>query len=124
MKERRVFENIAKLIKSKRRTLSPRVSQQGLSYKLGYKNGQFISNIERGLCSVPLRSLSSICDVLDVSKEELRETLLKDYAETIDNYFAEVESANAAGTIVETSEKKKELSDLNGNFEFRSSLVF
>merc|ERR1712003_425923 len=88
-KEKREFDNIATLIRAKRRSLSPKVSQQDLSYKLGYKNGQFISNIERGLCSVPLRSLGTICDVLDVSRQELKETLLKDYAQTIDNYFAE-----------------------------------
>ncbi|EPZ51897.1 hypothetical protein M902_2329 [Bacteriovorax sp. BAL6_X] len=124
MKERRVFENIAELIKVKRRSLSPKVSQQGLSYRLGYKNGQFISNIERGLCSVPLRSLNTVCSVLKVSKEELKEVLLKDYEQTIDNYFAEAALQEQASASVEardasaTSDK-----ELKGNFEFASSLV-
>lgn len=122
MKEKRVFDNIAKLIKLKRRALSPKVSQQGLSYRLGYKNGQFISNIERGLCSVPLRSLNSICKVLKVSKEELRETLLRDYAETIDNYFAEVELEEGhSRSSIEAS--NKEGSEIKRNFEFASNYV-
>ncbi|AYF45222.1 MULTISPECIES: helix-turn-helix domain-containing protein [Halobacteriovorax] len=120
MKEKRVFENIAKLIKQRRRSLSPKVSQQGLSYRLGYKNGQFISNIERGLCSVPLRSLNSICDVLKVSKEELRETLLKDYAETIDNYFAEAEGEQEESSQRVSSDNGKEI---KRNFEFASNYV-
>ncbi len=127
MKEKRVFESIAKLIRVKRRSLSPKVSQQGLSYKLGYKNGQFISNIERGLCSVPLRSLGSICEVLNVSKEELRETLLKDYADTIDNYFAEAQAqedlAAANKTQLEASEQE-DGSRPKVNFEFARNLVF
>ncbi|MFG1499564.1 hypothetical protein ABMA70_05085 [Halobacteriovorax sp. XZX-3] len=122
MKERRVFENIAELIRVKRRSLSPKVSQQGLSYRLGYKNGQFISNIERGLCSVPLRSLNTVCSVLKVSKEELKEVLLKDYEQTIDNYFAEA-AQEEASTIVEARDASSKDKERKGNFEFASSLV-
>lgn len=121
MKENRAFDNIAQLIKEKRRRLTPKVSQQGLSYRLGYKNGQFISNIERGLCSVPLRSLNSICEVLKVSKEELKQTLLDDYAKTIDNYFEEEEELAAKDDAESTSLGSK---DSKRNFEFSSTLVY
>jgi hypothetical protein len=53
----------------------------------GYKNGQFISNVERGLCNVPLKMMKKISEVLDISPEELKAAILKDHEETLTNYF-------------------------------------
>ena len=83
----RSFKNIAELIKEKRLRHPKRFSQKELSLLLGYKNGQFISNVERGLCSVPLKSFKSVTTILEISKEELKTAILKDYEQTFVNYF-------------------------------------
>jgi hypothetical protein len=86
------FSNIASVIKTYRlRKLSDDgrrpISQTQLSEVIGYRNGQFISNVERGLCSVPLKKLSLICDVLNVPKKVIAEALIKDYQDDINHFF-------------------------------------
>ncbi len=83
----RSFKNIAKLIRTKRINHPKNLSQSDLSQMLGYKNGQFISNVERGLCNVPLKMLKKISDVLDIEHRELKEAILRDNEETLDNFF-------------------------------------
>ncbi len=77
------FQNIAQLIRKYRHKTD--LSQTDLSVKLNYKNGQFISNVERGLCSVPLKTLKQIAEVLSIPSSELRDAMLQDYALDIDN---------------------------------------
>ena len=83
----RCFENIAKLIRARRLEHSKGYSQSELSHLLGYKNGQFISNVERALCNVPLKMLKRVSEVLDISPEELKESILLDNAQTLDNFL-------------------------------------
>lgn len=83
----RSFNNIATLIKSKRLTHPKGYSQSELSNMLGYKNGQFISNVERALCNIPLKMLTRVCEVLDIAPKELKDAILKDHDETLDNYL-------------------------------------
>ena len=83
----RSFEHIANLIRSKRLSHPKGFSQSELSNLLGYKNGQFISNVERGLCSIPLKMLSKVCQILDIEQDDMKEALLKDLQRTIDNYM-------------------------------------
>ncbi len=83
----RSFENISQLIRQKRLEHHKHYSQAELSQILGYKNGQFISNVERGLCSIPLKMLKRVAQVLDISPMELRESLLADFHNTLDEYF-------------------------------------
>ena len=83
----RSFKNIAKLIRTKRTDHPKKYSQSELSMTLGYKNGQFISNVERGLCSIPLKMLAKVCVVLDINYDDIKKELLKDFEETINNYF-------------------------------------
>ncbi len=98
----RYFGNIAKLIKEARLKHPKRYSQTELSAKLGYKNGQFISNIERGLCSVPVKSLALLVETLNLDSRELKEALLKDMEKTLENYMAqgetELQADSRAGT--------------------------
>lgn len=98
----RSFDHVAKLIKEKRMSHSKSYSQSELSQLLGYKNGQFISNVERGLCNVPLKMLSRISSILNIQKEELKDAILADHAETIDNYFklGEGQVGSSATTVV------------------------
>ncbi len=83
----RCFKNIALLIRTKRMNHTKGYSQSELSHLLGYKNGQFISNVERALCSIPLKMLKRVSEVLDITPEELRAAILKDQEETLNNYL-------------------------------------
>lgn len=85
------FKHIAELVKEKRVAHPARLSQADLSNKLGYKNGQFISNVERGLCSIPLKSLANFCEILDIPKQELMHTMLKDLEATLENHLKEAQ---------------------------------
>ena len=81
------FKHVAVLIRTKRLQHPDFLSQAELSLRLGYKNGQFISNVERGMCNVPLKMLKKISIVLNINTEELKAALLKDHEETLTNYF-------------------------------------
>lgn len=83
----RSFKNIATLVRTKRIGHPKNYSQSDLSLLLGYKNGQFISNVERGLCNVPLKMMKKISEVLDINPDELKAAILKDHEETLTNYF-------------------------------------
>jgi len=83
----RCFDNIAKLIKTKRSAHPKNYSQSELSRLLGYKNGQFISNVERALCNIPLKMLTRVCDILNISPGELKDAMLADYRETLENFL-------------------------------------
>ncbi len=83
----RTFENVAKLIKEKRMSHPKAYSQSELSNLLGYKNGQFISNVERALCSVPLKMLGRVSEVLDISLDEVKLAVMKDYENTLEFYM-------------------------------------
>ena len=83
----RTFKNIASLVRKKRTNHPNSYSQTELSLLLGYKNGQFISNVERGKCSIPLKSLRSISRALDINPEELKEAMIKDYSDTISKFI-------------------------------------
>ena len=76
---------IGKLIKESREASNPVVSQSKLSSELGYRNGQFISNVERGICSIPLDKVKKVADVLSIDAEEIKEALVEDYKSKIDN---------------------------------------
>ncbi|MBD66585.1 MAG: hypothetical protein CME62_15340 [Halobacteriovoraceae bacterium] len=83
----RCFKNIAKLIRTKRLQHPKGYSQSELSHLLGYKNGQFISNVERALCNIPLKMLVKVSEVLDIHPAELKTAILQDHEETLNNYL-------------------------------------
>jgi hypothetical protein len=83
----RSFQHIAELVRTKRLEHPKKLSQLGLSQLLGYKNGQFISNVERGLCNVPLKMMKKISEILDIDSEELKKVILKDHEVTLTNFF-------------------------------------
>lgn len=72
------FENIARLVREKRKF--KKLSQSDLSKELGFKNAQFISNIERGVCSIPIAKISKLSEALDVHHEVIREAIVQDFA--------------------------------------------
>ena len=115
----RCFKSIAKLIKAKRLGHPRGYSQSELSHLLGYKNGQFISNVERGLCNVPLKMLRRVSEVLGVPREDLKKAILDDHEKTLDNYLnlGEVSTDQVRGsTQIESSEQTKEVSTSTPTF--------
>ena len=83
----RCFKNIAKLIRTKRLEHPKGYSQSELSHLLGYKNGQFISNVERALCNIPLKMLSRVSEVLDINSNDIKAAILSDQDQTLNNYL-------------------------------------
>ncbi len=83
----RSFKNIGNFVKDGRQKHPQFYSQNQLSKLLGYKNGQFISNVERGLCGIPLKGIKKLLEVLDLNEKDLKEAMIKDYEETIDSYL-------------------------------------
>lgn len=102
----RCFKNIAKLIRTKRLDHPKGYSQSELSHLLGYKNGQFISNVERALCNIPLKMLVRVSEVLDIDPNELKTAILLDHEETLCNYLkvAEVKELHSNETTTTTSD--------------------
>lgn len=95
----RCFENIAKLIRTKRVSHPKGYSQSDLSHLLGYKNGQFISNVERALCNIPLKMLGRVSEVLDIDPEDLKTAILKDHEVTLNNYLSALLKAVCADQL-------------------------
>jgi len=53
------------------------MTQMQLSKKLGYTTSQFISNIERGLCSLPEKKHSKITTILGIPEATLKACSMK-----------------------------------------------
>lgn len=73
---KRSFNHISKLIKCARLDLG--LSQGELAAKIGC-HGQFISNIERGTCSIPPKYLDKLSIALMVSREKIKRAMINDY---------------------------------------------
>lgn len=71
------FNRIAVVLKEKRRASG--LTQYQLSRLLGYKNGQFISNAERGLCSIPAKEIKALCQHLNCGVDEICGAMIEDY---------------------------------------------
>ena len=82
---RREFNNIGNLIKEARKLKG--ISQADLSKELGYKNGQFVSNIERGLCSIPYEKIHLLAKVLDLHTLRIKDSIVSDVSQTIDAHI-------------------------------------
>lgn len=97
----RSFEGIAELVKTYRLKHPKKLSQVELSNLLGYKNGQFVSNVERGICSIPLKALRGLQDILSIPQDELVRAMVKDFEETVLNHLNENDgqSLNGNGTL-------------------------
>lgn len=60
----------------KRKRIEKGLTQSDVAGKLGYGSPQFISNIERGISSVPLKSLRVIVEMYGLSADEVVNILL------------------------------------------------
>jgi len=70
------FENIAQLTKLSRKDIG--MTQLELSEKLGYSNGQFVSNLERGVCGLPRKKMKIYCKALKVKRVDMVRVILED----------------------------------------------
>jgi transcriptional regulator with XRE-family HTH domain len=95
----RCFDNIAKLIRTRRINHPKGYSQSELSNLLGYKNGQFISNVERALCNIPLKMLSKVSEVLDIPSDELKAAILKDHEITLNNHLSASQKSSQSSDV-------------------------
>ena len=92
------FRNIAKLVRSKR--VIQGISQTELSNKMGYKNGQFISNVERGLCSIPLSKVKHLTSEIGADRDEIINAMTQDLKDKINNYYGKDDDSLNATTRV------------------------
>lgn len=69
-------EVLGKYLKAKRE--SKGLTQLAVAQKLGYSSPQFISNIERGISGVPLKSLRVLVSLYSIHPEEIVDLLLKE----------------------------------------------
>ncbi len=104
----RSFKHIAKLIKDKRIHHPKGYSQAELSEILGYKNGQFISNVERALCNIPLKMLRKISGVLDIDIDDLKQAMLRDHDITLDNYLQRSDDQSVAAEKTQETQETQE----------------
>ena len=71
------FSQIAEIVREGR--LRAELSQGDLAKIMNFKNGQFISNIERGLCSLPAKNIAKLCKVLSLDFGHVIEGMTADY---------------------------------------------
>ena len=72
---------VGKLIKERREKIN--ASQHCIAGFFGYSSGQYISNIERGVCSFPLGKARSLRKLLGINKHEMQDAYRKDFEEKI-----------------------------------------
>jgi ribosome-binding protein aMBF1 (putative translation factor) len=75
------FNSLAALINKARREKG--ITQVKLSKIINYKNGQFISNVERGLCSLPAKHVNVTAEVLGLTPTQIVEGMVDDYRNKI-----------------------------------------
>lgn len=66
-------------IKCLRRQLPGEVSQERIAEKINYKNGQGVSNWERGLAAIPRKHLAVLADTLRTEPDKIIEKMGIDY---------------------------------------------
>jgi transcriptional regulator with XRE-family HTH domain len=68
---------LTKLIKDRRVLL--KITQNELATKLGFSNGQFSSNVERGICEWPPKYYKKLCNILRLDLNEMVLEAVDDY---------------------------------------------
>ncbi len=86
------FSNIANVIVKARKIAD--ITQDCLGVKLGYKNAQFISNMERGKCSLPHHKIVLTAEVLNINRYSIVKALLADHEVNLDRYVSSVTTDN------------------------------
>jgi len=91
-KVKKYFPSTAKLIKERREVVG--ISQTSLAYALGYKNGQFVSNAERGLSSFPAEKIVLLAEALNCKPELIIEARVEEERIHLTNVVNALQSGN------------------------------
>lgn len=75
------FKHIAEFVKTRREEVG--LSQTELSQSIGYKHGQFISNIERGMCSLPAPKIRSLAISLKTTNRPIIDAMVADFHDNL-----------------------------------------
>lgn len=80
-------KGFGRYLREKRREAG--LSQQNVANALGYSSPQFISNLERGTCPVPLNRIRQFIDLYKIDQDEFvskflneQEIMLRQYIQT------------------------------------------
>lgn len=82
-----VYMNLAELIKLKRR--EKRLMQWDVAMHMGYSSPQYISNVERAVCTPPLKEARKWCEALGIKKEVYKKLYLKELADRFDGAWGQ-----------------------------------
>lgn len=63
------------------------LTQAALAWRLGYSTPQFISNIERGVCRIPISKFRATCKILGIKVEDLIALRVKETEERLNKIF-------------------------------------
>jgi len=107
----RQFNTVGNLIKARRKELE--LSQLELNQRLGYKDGhgQFISNIERGLCSLPLDKVIDLCKMLRININDFKAAYFKD----LDDNFERLIQVNKIDDLIHNLKEASIIERLEGD---------
>ena len=79
-------KHIGQFLKEKRE--SKGMTQAQVAEKLGYGSPQFISNIERGISRVPIKSLKAFMNVYELNADQVINLLLEEKKEQLRKQLA------------------------------------
>lgn len=105
-------KTIGKFIKKRRKEL--KLTQNEISEKLGFKTCQFISNIERGVASIPPNRVEDFAKILQVNVKDLssvisetfkRKFIKKTTGLTNANYDPFIDEFISAWSVADEEEK-------------------
>lgn len=82
-REREAMTELGKYIKEARKERG--LLQTDLSNKLGWATAQYISNIERGTCSFPLKKLKLLSKILKCDIDHLVALVIQDFMNYLQN---------------------------------------
>lgn len=81
-----VSKKLGSYLKQKR--VNAKLSQREVSETLGYSSPQFISNMERGLCSPPMFVLKKMMKLYAIPAKEITEFLIQIQREHLKSEFS------------------------------------
>lgn len=76
MSKQTLHRSLGSYLKEKR--IKAGITQADVANKLGYSTPQFISNIERGLCSPPLKNLKVLVRLYKIPVDEIMRLILRE----------------------------------------------
>jgi len=80
---RRQRSELANFLRTQR--IKKGLSQKRVAAALGYSSAQYVSNIERGVCSVPIKALRKMCILYGIKREHLIAVMLIDARARLEN---------------------------------------